>query len=168
MTKAVFLATLAALALAGCEDFGSKGSPYGDYQRAREAALQGHGPAPGAIPVALPVKSPTPAMIGGAPVVVQRKAPVVVAAPAAPQGEPDALRRFAISAHHKPGTAVWPRPMPDPAKAARLCAAHASPEAAQRAFLAAGGPQIDVTGIDPDGDGYVCGWDAAALRASGI
>lgn len=165
--KKIILGTLAALALAGCEDFGSKGTPYGDYQRAREAALQGQGPAPATVPVALPVQAPTPAMIAGAPVVVQRKPVAGVVTPAA-SGEPDALRRFAISAHHKPGTPVWPRPMPDATKAARLCASHASPEAAQRAFLAAGGPQIDVTGIDPDGDGYVCGWDAAALRASGL
>lgn len=173
MRKAVLLAVVAPLALAACEDYGTKGTPYGDYQLAREAALQGRGPAPTVVPVTLPVNAPTPEMIAGAPVVVVRKpvaASAVVAAGTAPAaiGEPDALRRFAISAHHRAGTPVWPRPMPDTAKAARLCAGYASPEAAQRAFLAAGRPQIDVTGIDPDGDGYVCGWDPRPLRASGL
>lgn len=46
--------------VAGCEDFGTKGTPYGDYQRAREAALQGIAPVPQTIPVTLPVQAPKP------------------------------------------------------------------------------------------------------------
>ncbi len=43
----------------------------------------------------------------------------------------------------------------------RNCAKYTSPDAAQRDFLARGGPERDVLGIDPDGDGFACGWDPA-------
>lgn len=35
---------------------------------------------------------------------------------------------------------------------------------AQRAFLASGGPQTDQYGLDPDGDGFACGFDPAPYR----
>ena len=35
---------------------------------------------------------------------------------------------------------------------------------AQRAFLASGGPQSDQYGLDPDGDGFACGWDPTPYR----
>ena len=38
-------------------------------------------------------------------------------------------------------------------------------DAAQRAFLAGGGPSADRYGIDPDGDGFACQWDPAPYRA---
>lgn len=38
-------------------------------------------------------------------------------------------------------------------------------DAAQRAFLAGGGPQQDRYGVDPDGDGFACHWDPAPYRA---
>ena len=41
------------------------------------------------------------------------------------------------------------------------CAAFASPAAAQQAFISNGGPQRDPLGLDPDGDGRVCGWTPA-------
>lgn len=50
------------------------------------------------------------------------------------------------------------------AKAARNCAAFPSPDQAQIAFLDAGGPQRDRRGLDPDGDGYACGWDPSPFR----
>lgn len=46
----------------------------------------------------------------------------------------------------------------------RNCAAYRSPDEAQRDFLARGGPERDPTGIDPDGDGFACGWDPAPFR----
>ena len=50
----------------------------------------------------------------------------------------------------------------------RNCAAYASPDEAQRDFLARGGPERDRLGIDPDGDGFACGWDPAPFkRAAG-
>lgn len=37
-------------------------------------------------------------------------------------------------------------------------------DAAQEAFLAAGGPERDAGHLDPDGDGYACWWDPAPYR----
>lgn len=49
-------------------------------------------------------------------------------------------------------------------RAAGACAAYASPDLAQTAFLEAGGPERDRLGLDPDGDGNACGWDPAPVR----
>jgi len=46
----------------------------------------------------------------------------------------------------------------------RNCARYNSPDAAQRDFLARGGPNRDPRGIDPDGDGFACGWDPAPFK----
>ncbi len=46
----------------------------------------------------------------------------------------------------------------------RNCASYRSPDDAQRDFLARGGPERDPRGIDPDGDGFACGWDPAPFR----
>lgn len=43
----------------------------------------------------------------------------------------------------------------------RNCAEYLTPDDAQRDFLARGGPERDRRGIDPDGDGFACGWDPA-------
>ena len=43
----------------------------------------------------------------------------------------------------------------------RSCSEFASPAAAQKVFLAAGGPERDSYGLDPDGDGFACGWGEA-------
>lgn len=48
----------------------------------------------------------------------------------------------------------------------RNCAAYRSPDDAQRDFLARGGPERDPRGIDPDGDGFACGWDPAPFIAA--
>ena len=46
----------------------------------------------------------------------------------------------------------------------RNCVKYASSDAAQRDFLARGGPERDRLGIDPDGDGFACGWDPAPFK----
>lgn len=48
----------------------------------------------------------------------------------------------------------------------RNCASYRSPDEAQRDFLARGGPERDPRGIDPDGDGFACGWDPAPFLAA--
>lgn len=52
------------------------------------------------------------------------------------------------------------------AKAQRNCAGYASPDQAQIDFLANGGPQRDRKGLDPDGDGFACGWDPSPFRSA--
>ncbi|MGP3695834.1 hypothetical protein [Rhodobacter sp. NSM] len=73
--------------------------------------------------------------------------------------------QFAISTSHNPGTKMYKRSalrLSDPGAA---CAKFASPDLAQQAFLAAGGPDRDRKGLDPDGDGFACGWDPRPFRA---
>ena len=48
----------------------------------------------------------------------------------------------------------------------RNCAAYATADEAQRDFLARGGPERDRLGLDPDGDGFACGWDPAPFIAA--
>lgn len=49
-------------------------------------------------------------------------------------------------------------------RAARACVAFVSDDLAQEAFLAEGGPSRDPKGLDPDGDGFACGWDPVPYR----
>ncbi len=49
----------------------------------------------------------------------------------------------------------------------RNCATYANPDAAQRDFLTRGGPERDPRGIDPDGDGFACGWDPRPFKSAG-
>ncbi len=51
------------------------------------------------------------------------------------------------------------------ARAQRACAQYASADLAQEAFLAGGGPERDREGLDPDGDGFACGWSPEPFRA---
>ena len=50
-------------------------------------------------------------------------------------------------------------------RSARRCSGFVNADAAQEAFLAAGGPERDPGNLDPDGDGNACGWDPATYRA---
>lgn len=53
-----------------------------------------------------------------------------------------------------------------PGRARRACAKYPSADLAQEAFLERGGPGRDRLGLDPDGDGFACGWDPAPFRAA--
>ena len=99
-------------------------------------------------------------------------APAAVAAPVpqapAPQThavETDALARYAQLQRHAPGTAVFVRAGGSDADAARACARAPNPDAAQLMFLSSGGPEQDPLGMDPDGDGFVCGWTPTTYRS---
>ena len=50
------------------------------------------------------------------------------------------------------------------ARSVKNCARYPSPDLAQSAFLAKGGPSKDRLGLDPDGDGYACSWDPTPFR----
>ena len=101
----------------------------------------------------------------------RNKAQYTVDQPAAlPQRSGDtgasAAIQFAISTSHPVGTQMYNRSnlkfkSPDAA-----CAKYASAMEAQEEFLASGGPERDRKGIDPDGDGYACGWNPAPFRAA--
>lgn len=72
---------------------------------------------------------------------------------------------FAIRTTHQPGERQWRR-NPLRADGRGICAQFPTRDQAQDRFLADGGPERDPNGMDPDGDGFVCGFDPSALRAS--
>jgi hypothetical protein len=72
---------------------------------------------------------------------------------------------YALQTRHPVGTRVHRRlGLASGAKYQRNCAEYASSDEAQIDFLARGGPERDRRTLDPDGDGYACGWDPAPFR----
>lgn len=72
---------------------------------------------------------------------------------------------YALQTTHPVGTRVHRRVnIASASKFRRNCAAFSSDDDAQAEFLALGGPRRDRKGLDPDGDGYACGWDPAPFR----
>ncbi|MGR3491747.1 MAG: hypothetical protein ACU0DW_06775 [Shimia sp.] len=73
--------------------------------------------------------------------------------------------RYALETKNPLGVQIYRRnPFAREGRAARACAAFQSDDAAQREFLIRGGPMRDRLGIDPDGDGFACGWNPAVYR----
>lgn len=74
---------------------------------------------------------------------------------------------YALSTSHPVGTKVHNRFRSGGSREDQLrrCAAYVSADAAQRDFLARGGPERDPRRLDPDGDGYACLWDPAPFRS---
>ncbi|SEB71345.1 hypothetical protein [Rhodobacter sp. 24-YEA-8] len=72
---------------------------------------------------------------------------------------------FALATTHAPGVQMYSRgrSSKDPMIA---CAKYPSPDLAQQDFLARGGPDKDRLGLDPDGDGFACGWDPRPFRTA--
>ena len=71
---------------------------------------------------------------------------------------------YALNAPNRKGQEWYSRSLLviDPqGKFQRNCASYRSPDEAQRDFLSRGGPERDPRGLDPDGDGFACGWDPA-------
>lgn len=101
--------------------------------------------------------------------IAQNRANYQVVAPiAVPQrngaGQPNIVQ-YALASAHPPGTQLYSRAGFNlKAKSQRNCAGFASPDLAQIAFLEAGGPERDRKALDPDGDGYACGWDPTPFR----
>ncbi|MDU9006347.1 hypothetical protein [Sedimentitalea todarodis] len=72
---------------------------------------------------------------------------------------------YALSSSHPKGTRVYSRSGINlQGRADRNCANFPSADLAQIEFLSKGGPDRDRAGLDPDGDGYACGWDPAPFR----
>lgn len=73
--------------------------------------------------------------------------------------------QYALQTSHPRGTQVHRRVrIASASRTQRNCAQYASADEAQIDFLAFGGPERDRKGLDPDGDGYACGWDPAPFR----
>ncbi|UWQ59650.1 hypothetical protein K3722_05855 [Leisingera caerulea] len=93
----------------------------------------------------------------------QQVQPVAVPLPTEEAG-PNIVR-YALGTSNPKGVRVYSRSGINlKARNQRNCAEFASPDQAQVAFLDAGGPERDRKALDPDGDGYACGWDPAPYR----
>jgi len=71
---------------------------------------------------------------------------------------------FALRTRHQPGQQRWKRSDIRLQSYARACGRYPAADLAQEDFLKAGGPERDRLGIDPDGDGFACGWDPRPFR----
>ncbi|MBR2655358.1 MAG: hypothetical protein IKD58_02510 [Loktanella sp.] len=102
----------------------------------------------------------------------RRQAQIAAQQVIAPQPLPDRpaatgpnIVEFALNAPNVKGQAWYSRSLlSGRSRFERNCAAYATADDAQRDFLARGGPERDRLGIDPDGDGFACGWDPAPFQ----
>ncbi len=91
-------------------------------------------------------------------------APTALPSVAPSQRDPNIVQ-YALSTSNPVGNRLFSRSGINlKARSSRNCAGYASPELAQIAFLEAGGPRRDRYALDPDGDGYACGWDPSPYR----
>ena len=73
--------------------------------------------------------------------------------------------QYALETQNAKGTRVYRRlNIASESRHQRNCAEYNSSDEAQIDFLAFGGPERDRKGLDPDGDGFACGWDPAPFR----
>ncbi|MDE0967821.1 MAG: hypothetical protein OSA51_00255 [Octadecabacter sp.] len=73
--------------------------------------------------------------------------------------------QYALQAPNDRGDPVFNRiGFSGEARFQRNCSGYRTPDDAQRDFIRRGGPQRDRLGVDPDGDGFACGWDPQAFR----
>ena len=75
--------------------------------------------------------------------------------------------QYALSTTHPPGLKLHGRfhlLRPFRGRHVSRCAQYASADLAQEAFLSLGGPAKDRRNLDPDGDGYACGWSPERFR----
>ena len=90
-----------------------------------------------------------------------------VAVPERPSGSTVSVVEYALSTTNTVGQAIYSRSaLSGDARADRNCARYTSADLAQIAFLEAGGPKRDKNGLDPDGDGFACGWNPASFRTA--
>ncbi|WP_309664363.1 hypothetical protein [Tabrizicola sp.] len=73
---------------------------------------------------------------------------------------------FALATTHAPGVQLYQRRSLGKRDPVAACAKFTSPDIAQSEFLAAGGPERDRLGVDPDGDGFACSWDPRPFRTA--
>lgn len=102
--------------------------------------------------------------------IAQNRAQYQVIQPGAlPQRPGDAgpnIVDFALATTNAPGTQLYKRSSMRANRAAAACVKYGSSDQAQEAFLAKGGPDRDRLGLDPDGDGFACGWDPRPFRTA--
>jgi hypothetical protein len=78
---------------------------------------------------------------------------------------PDIIK-YALATTNPVGASLYDRPAFYLVNIKTACNKYTSPDFAQQAFLASGGPTKDPKGLDPDGDGFACYWDPGPFRAA--
>lgn len=73
---------------------------------------------------------------------------------------------FALATTNPVGVALYDRGGIALTSFEKACLKYTSPDQAQEAFLASGGPDRDRKNLDPDGDGFACSWDPTAFRTA--
>lgn len=71
---------------------------------------------------------------------------------------------YALATTHDPGVQLHSRSSFGRKDPTAACLKFPSSDLAQQEFLARGGPNRDRLGLDPDGDGFACGWDPRPFR----
>lgn len=75
------------------------------------------------------------------------------------------IAQYARQTSNDVGERVYQRAfLSDRLQTRRTCARFSNDDAAQRAFLANGGPSEDAYNLDPDGDGFACDWSPEPYR----
>jgi hypothetical protein len=74
------------------------------------------------------------------------------------------LVTYALNAPNRLGQPIYQRRSVSADAHNKACLRFATDEAAQEAFLKAGGPSRDGKKLDPDGDGFACDWDPTPFQ----
>ena len=72
--------------------------------------------------------------------------------------------QYVLSAPNRLGEPIYQRRAVKPDAHLKACQRYATEEAAQEAFLKAGGPKRDTKKLDPDGDGFACKFDPTPFQ----
>jgi len=75
---------------------------------------------------------------------------------------------YALSTSNPVGRRIYRRSALFAGRSERNCQSYRSDNLAQEAFLRLGGPDRDRQALDPDGDGYACGWDPTVFRNAAL
>ena len=144
---------------------------YGSYQAAREQQLQG---APAPNNPALSDEQDFSAVTARETIESDRERLAelrqqyeVIEPTALPDHAPSTgpnIVEYALNTTNRVGESIYRRSALKLKSSQRACARYASPDLAQLAFLAAGGPTRDRKNLDPDGDGFACAWDPTPFR----
>ncbi len=74
------------------------------------------------------------------------------------------IAEYARTTTNKVGQRLYSRPVIKNRFSSVECRKYATPDDAQRYFLANGGPEKDPLNLDPDGDGFACRWSPEPFR----
>jgi len=73
---------------------------------------------------------------------------------------------YALQTSNVVGQSIYDRGSVSERRYQRACGEYPTADQAQQAFLEAGGPERDRRDLDPDGDGFACGWNPAPFRVA--